>query len=137
MAKTAAKNEKKEIEYWLKSASHDLDVAETLFKQRKYDWCLFLAHLVLEKMLKSFYVRDNHKMPPPVHKLDVLVEMTKIKMSDAELDFLKKVTEFNIQSRYPDKKFSFYRICTKKFTEKYFTKIKEVYRWLFEEIKKQ
>ena len=32
---------KKEIEYWLKSAAHDLDVAEALFKQKKYDWCLF------------------------------------------------------------------------------------------------
>jgi HEPN domain-containing protein len=29
----------------LNAAAHDLDVAETLFKNGKYDWCLFIAHL--------------------------------------------------------------------------------------------
>jgi hypothetical protein len=35
------------------------DVAETLFQNEKYDWCLFIAHLVLEKTLKAFYVLVN------------------------------------------------------------------------------
>ena len=43
-------NKLRQIEYWVDSAVHDLDVAETLFKSGKYDWCLFIAHLVLEKM---------------------------------------------------------------------------------------
>jgi HEPN domain-containing protein len=41
------------VRYWLDSAAHDLDVAESLFQNAKYDWCLFLAHLVLEKILKA------------------------------------------------------------------------------------
>ena len=36
------------IDYWLNSANHNLDVAETLFQNEKYDWCRFIAHLVLE-----------------------------------------------------------------------------------------
>jgi len=47
----------KHIDYWLNSADHDLEVAETLFQNEKYDWCLFIAHLVLEKTLKAFYVK--------------------------------------------------------------------------------
>ena len=50
-------NKLRQIEYWVDSAVHDLDVAETLFKSGKYDWCLFIAHLVLEKMLKALYVK--------------------------------------------------------------------------------
>ena len=42
---------KKHVAYWVDSADHDLEVAESLFKNEKYDWCLFIAHLVLEKML--------------------------------------------------------------------------------------
>lgn len=61
-----------EISYWLNAAAHDLDVAEFLFKNGRYDWCLFIAHLVLEKRLKVFYVKDNQKMPPPIHKLGIL-----------------------------------------------------------------
>ena len=32
----------RQIDYWIESAKHDLDVAETLFQNEKYDWCLFL-----------------------------------------------------------------------------------------------
>jgi HEPN domain-containing protein len=39
LEKTARQNQ---IEYWTASAQHDLSVAETLFKDEKYDWCLFL-----------------------------------------------------------------------------------------------
>ncbi len=39
-------NRLRQIGYWVDSAAHDLDVAETLFKSGKYDWCLFIAHLV-------------------------------------------------------------------------------------------
>ncbi|PIV64536.1 MAG: hypothetical protein CO162_06575 [bacterium (Candidatus Ratteibacteria) CG_4_9_14_3_um_filter_41_21] len=35
-----------EIEYWLKAAAHDLEVSEILFEEGKYDWCLFIAHLL-------------------------------------------------------------------------------------------
>ncbi len=35
------------IEYWLKSADHDLDTAESLFSAGKYDWCLFLEEMYL------------------------------------------------------------------------------------------
>ncbi|MCD4720419.1 MAG: HEPN domain-containing protein [Desulfobacula sp.] len=31
-----------------------MDAAQTLFQNEKYDWCLFLAYLVLEKHLKLF-----------------------------------------------------------------------------------
>lgn len=96
-----------EIKYWLKVAAHDLDVAEALFVARKYDWCLFLAHLVLEKTLKAFYVRDNNKMPPSIHKLDVLVTHTRLKLSEDKIKFLKEVNEFNLEARYPDKKLFF------------------------------
>lgn len=99
-----------DINYWLNAAAHDLDVAETLFEKSKYDWCLFIAHLVLEKTLKAFYVRDNRKMPPPIHKLDILALKTNLNLSTEKLEFLKKVNEFNIEARYPDKKFSFYKL---------------------------
>lgn len=29
------------INYWIKSADNDMDVAQNLFKNEKYDWCLF------------------------------------------------------------------------------------------------
>jgi len=47
------------IAYWLKTAEHDFEVANHLFETGRYDWCLFISHLVIEKALKAFWVRDS------------------------------------------------------------------------------
>ncbi len=50
----------RQINYWTESAKHDLDVAETLFDSGKYDRCLFIAHLVLEKTkIMPFKLPEN------------------------------------------------------------------------------
>lgn len=41
------------VQYWLDSAESDLAVCETPYGNRHYDWCLFVGHLVLEKVLKA------------------------------------------------------------------------------------
>jgi len=38
------------IKYWLQSANHDLETAESMYQSQKYDWCLFIGYLVLEKL---------------------------------------------------------------------------------------
>ncbi len=126
---------KQNIDYWLKSAAHDLEVAETLFQSKKYDWCLFISHLVLEKTLKAFYVRDNNDNAPLSHNLVRLVEQTKLNCSESQLQFLADVNRFNIESRYPDIKFQFQKLCTAEFTAEQFSKIKEMYQWLLSQAK--
>ena len=126
---------KEHIDFWLKSAAHDLDVAETLFQNKKYDWCLFISHLVLEKVLKAFYVRDNQESPPRIHNLVRLAEHTRLSLTEAQRQFLADVNDFNIETRYPDIKQKFYRICTREFTEEQFSKIKEMYQWLLSQMK--
>lgn len=128
------KDSEKQIDYWIKSAKHDLETAESLFKSKHYDWCLFISHLVIEKILKAFFVRDQKEFPPKIHKLDVIAEKTKLNLSSDEMDFLKEINEFNLTARYPDFKFDFYKLCTKEFTEKYFSKIKDLAKCLLKKI---
>ncbi len=128
-------DKRQHIEYWLNSAEHDLDVGETLFQNRKYDWCLFIGHLVIEKVLKAFYVRDTDESPPWIHNLVRLAENTTLSLSDEQKQFLMEINRFNIEARYPDYKRDFYKLCTREFTEEYFTKIKEMYKWLLLQMK--
>ena len=119
------------INYWIKSAEHDLEVAETLFYNEKYDWCLYLCHLVIEKILKALWVKNNeNKLPPKSHNLVRLAEYSKVKLTDEQKIFLDEINDFNIAVRYPDYKFEFYLKCNKNFTKKYFDKVKEFYKWL-------
>ncbi len=126
---------KQNIEYWLKTAAHDMDVAETLFQNKKYDWCLFIGHIIIEKTLKAFYVRDKLETPPKIHNLVKLAESTELTLTEDQLTFLADVNDFNIETRYPDAKFSFYQTCTKEFTEGQFLMIKEMYKWLLSQMK--
>jgi HEPN domain-containing protein len=121
----------KHIEFWLESAEHDLDAAESLFSTEKFDWCLFLGHLVLEKTLKAVYVRDNNnRMPPRVHSLVRLAEKTALPLAEEMKLFLDEVTDFNLEVRYPEYRNEFREKCTRAFCEEKFTKIKEHYEWL-------
>lgn len=127
---------KQHIEYWLRSAAHDMDAAETLYKNEKYDWCLFIGHLVVEKVIKGFYVRDRGETPPKIHNLLLLTEKTSLPFSDEQKQLLGEINRFNIEVRYSDYKEDFYKLCTREFAEEYFTKIKELYKWLLSQMKR-
>jgi len=74
------------IQYWLGSADDDLDTAEKLFAVEKYDWCLFLGHLILEKALKAHYVQDNaNQMPPRIHSLVKLAKKTHLVLDEESI----------------------------------------------------
>ena len=110
-----------QIVYWVESAKHDLDVAEILFRNKKYDWCLFIAHLVIEKMLKSFYVKNVDVLPPRIHDLVRLADRAKVEFDEDTLEFLDAVNTFNLSTRYPDEKLKFYKMCDHEFTKDSFT----------------
>ena len=111
-----------QIEYWKSSANHDIGTAEALFYAEKYDWCLYIGHIVLEKSIKAIYVKNREATPPKSHKLDYLADEAKILLPQDKLDYLKIVNQFNLEARYPDYKQSFYDLCTKEFTTEHFFK---------------
>ncbi|MDY6903399.1 MAG: HEPN domain-containing protein [Thermodesulfobacteriota bacterium] len=123
-----------QTEYWIKSANHDLDVAETLFQGGKFDWCLFLGHLVLEKTLKACYTQKTGSLPPRTHDLVRLANSAGIHFDDETLEFLDAVNTFNVSTRYPDEKLQFYKMCTPEFTSENFSRIKEIQTWLLKMI---
>ena len=45
--------------YWLSQSDGDLSVAESLLEKGHYTWCLFVGHLILEKLLKAIYAREH------------------------------------------------------------------------------
>ena len=49
-------NVRKAIEYWTRSAEYDLEVADSLFENKKYHYALFFGHLAIEKILKGIFV---------------------------------------------------------------------------------
>ncbi|KAF0146839.1 MAG: HEPN domain-containing protein, partial [Ignavibacteria bacterium] len=66
----------KQIEYWTKAATLDLQSAIDIFESGKnFHFCLFLCHLSIEKLLKAFVVKITNDFPPKTHNLLRLAEL--------------------------------------------------------------
>src|SRR4030067_2125176 len=101
------------IKYWQGSSELDFEAMETLFKNGHFVWALFVGHLVVEKLLKAYYVKKVDFDSPQIHNLLKIAEKAQLKLSDDQKVFLDEVTTFNIQARYPDFKNRFYRKATR------------------------
>jgi HEPN domain-containing protein len=122
------------VTYWLTSAEHDWIVTGHLFEKKDYSHALFLAHLTLEKILKGLFVHRHDQVPPFTHRLTYLAEKTALDLDPEQLELLEIVTDFNLEARYPDEKFSFYKKCTLEFTEHHLNKIAEFKAWLLQQM---
>ena len=120
------------INYWIKSAENDWRVAGHLFEKEDYPYALFFGHLTIEKLLKVIYVNKFDEPPPYTHRLTYLAEKIELEISTERQELLEIITDFNLESRYPDEKFSFHKKCNKEFTQTNLKKIEEIREWLLQ-----
>jgi HEPN domain-containing protein len=124
------------ISYWIESADQNLKAAQDNLNIGHNDWCLFISHLAIEKLLKAIFIKETKNLiPPKIHNLVRLAELSNIILTTEQKKFLDIVSEFNLESRYPDDKFKFYKLATREFTFQNFNKIKEYFSWLKSQIK--
>ncbi len=127
-------SQRERVKYWLDSANDDWKVANHLFEKEDYSYSLFFGHLATEKILKAIYVDRVDDNPPYTHRLVHLAEKARLDLSEKQLELLETVTDFNLEARYPDEKFSFKKRCTRDFTESQLKKIEEIKEWLLKKI---
>ncbi len=120
----------KQINYWKASAKRDNETARSLFELKRYDMCLFLCHLAIEKLLKGLVVSSTKEPAPYSHDLERLALLAGIELSDKNKTDLKEISSFNIAGRYDDYKHSFYKKCTPPYAKKYLAKTNKLFLWL-------
>ena len=123
-------DEREVIRYWLISASRDFETAEILYKNKRFHHALFFCHLSIEKKLKAIIVKVTKGAPPLIHDLVRLAERSRIPLTKSRKDDLAELTTFNVETRYDDHKFSFYKKADKKFSTRYFEKAQRIMEWL-------
>ena len=119
------------IQYWKTIANKDWKRVNLLFKSRDYVFALFCAHLVLEKLIKGHWVKDNGSdYPPRIHNLNKLIAQTKLRLTDEELIFCADMNKFQIEGRYPDYVNDIYKIVKGKYTANYLKQCEKLRRKL-------
>ncbi len=120
------------MEYWQNSSDEDYNVMKYLYSGKKNSYCLFFGHLVIEKLLKGLYAKNNEENPYTIksHNLLALAEKCNLELTDGQVEKLQIITQFNISARYDDYKETFNQKCTDEYTSEQIKNIEEVRTWL-------
>ena len=112
------------IEYWKTTAEQDWIAVNHLFEKGDYLQSLFFANLVLEKLLKAHWVKDNHdNVPPKIHRLTYLLSSTSLTLPHSDVQTLDDMDLYQLGSRYPDYHFKILKLCTQSHTEALLKKV--------------
>lgn len=128
-------DQKKLIKYWQKTAEHDFETMEGLYKIKRYSDSLFFGHIVLEKILKGLVVKKTGEHAPYTHDLTRLYKLAELELNEKENKLLLETNEFNMRARYPEWKLNFYKLCTKEYTGEYIKNIIRLYKKLCQKLK--
>jgi len=101
-----------------------------LYNTKRYNWALFIGHLVIEKLLKACYVKYNLEHPPLTHNLLKLAIKSGFEITDEIQLQLDTITTFNMNARYDDYKMAFYNKCTEEFSTYWINQIKNLRLWI-------
>lgn len=120
------------MNYWIESADEDYNVMLDLKEKNRNTYCLFFGQMVIVKLLKALYAKNNKGAPyaPKTNDLLYLAEKLNIELTEEQEITLNEITKFNLSTRYDDYKRAFYNKCTDEYTEEQINKIKEVKAWL-------
>ncbi len=93
-----------------------------MVKAKAYLHSLFFAQLVLEKLCKAHWVKDNESnFPPKIHNLLLIIAKTNLDLPVEDKDFLAIMNHFQLEGRYPDYKLELFKkyksVQTKKILE--------------------
>ena len=68
------------------------------------------------------------------HNLLRLFDITKLAVTAEDIRFLEELNQFQMDTRYPDGKFSLYKMAIPDFTSERITKVENLKKWLESQI---
>ena len=121
---------RRDTKNWLASADYDIETAKHMLATGRYLYVIFMCHLALEKTLKAIAAEALGQTPPKTHDLLYLVTLGSVKPSQEHLDFIGKLNNASIPTRYPEDVAKTISVYPKKVAEDYFKRTKEIVQWL-------
>ena len=118
------------IQFWKDSSDKDFQTMLHLYDSGDYMWSLFMGHLVVEKLLKAYYISKKDENYPYSHNLLRIAENAEMDLNEEQQTDFSTITGFNLNARYDDYKQSFSKKCTPEFTSIWLEKVKVQRIWI-------
>jgi HEPN domain-containing protein len=98
-----------------------------MFERGHFDYGLFIAYVVLEKLLKALWVKGHSRAIPlrilPLHRL---AKETQLEFSKETMNYFRTLNRLAEEILYPDYKRPFHQKYTPEFAEQNLKRIQEI-----------
>jgi HEPN domain-containing protein len=116
---------------WIEMSDYDLETARHMLQTGRYLYVVFMCHLALEKMLKAHVAEVTQSVPPKSHDLIYLLRKGGlVGMPRQHLDFIGKINNASIPTRYPDDLRRALREYPEEVARDYLKQTEEALQWL-------
>jgi HEPN domain-containing protein len=116
----------KVIAEWMDISDYDFETAEAVLKSGQYLYVVFMCQQGVEKLLKAVYCKQLKEMPVRTHNLLYLLDKVTINETDINREFLGRLNQFYLESRYPGERASLARSLSKQTAQVYLEQAQEV-----------
>lgn len=110
--------------------SYDLETANQMFKTGRYVYVI-----AIEKSLKSIVCLETKEPPPRTHDLIYLITLGKVRLNQEFLDFVGKINNAGVVTRYPEDLKKLVSSYPKTSTHAYLVMTRKVIRCLNQHLK--
>ncbi len=124
------------VAYWIDIADYDLETAEAMYKTKRWLYVAFMCHQAIEKTLKAYWCGTQTDEPPYTHNHMRLADGSGLYdlMSDEQHDFLDKITDDNIESRYPEDRQKLSQTLSEQFCRNIIDETKKLQQWIKDQL---
>ena len=125
----------RETKQWLEIAEKDYQSGTYLLEKRFYPQSIYLFCQALEKVLKAAQIEYTKTIPKKIHHLHLIAQTTGLEFSKEQIKSLEELSKHYGRVRYPDISQVFYNTKTK--TASIITNAKQLYLWIYKQLKNQ
>ncbi|MEJ7661451.1 MAG: HEPN domain-containing protein [Hymenobacter sp.] len=119
------------IAYWKDTAADDWADVQKTMQAGVYVHGLFFTHLVIEKLSKAHWVKDNAgDMPPRIHNIVRLWQATQLQPTPDQEGTANALNDYQLEGRYPDHQRQLRATTTAAYAQQLLTEATALRTWL-------
>ncbi len=119
------------IAYWKDTAAFDWPAVQRMMQAGDFVHGLFFAHLVIEKLSKAHWVKDNAgDVPPRTHNILRLWQATQLAPTPDQEGTATVLNDYQLEGRYPDYQRRLYATTTAIYAQQLLIEITALHTWL-------
>ena len=120
------------VKYWIDIADYDLDTAEAMHQTGRLLYVAFMCHQVIEKTLKAYWCATREDDPPYTHNHKRLAMGCGLyeQLNDEQRHFLNRITNYNIEARYPEDKEELSQTLTIEYCRYFIDETQKIQQWI-------